>query len=154
MSNQIADTPAHINAAAHTNGSNRDATPMARSTRELALLIEKQSAMVADLIRVVEMERAIRVGGVAGPTVSFPRASAEPQPRELIMQLLAKANDGRPGHLSTTALIAATGLGKSSVHHHVNELLDRGAVVVVKGKRLSSGKRGPDTVYHADAIAT
>lgn len=146
----FSDTNAHTPAVA-TTASNRDATPMARSTRELAILVERQAAMVAELLKVVEMDRAR--SRETAVEVSFPRMAAAPMPRDVIMGLLARAADGKPGALTTTQLIAASGLGKSSVHHHVNELLDRGAVVVVKGKRGSNGKRGPDTVYHADAIA-
>ncbi len=145
MSNEFADTPAHVRAPSDLNGSNRDATPMARSTRELAILVERQARQVEELLRVVHMQREL-----TATTAAFPRLSAEPTPRDRIMSALATAKDGKPGRMTTTALIAATGLGKSSVWHHCLELNDRGAVVIIKGKRLPNGKRGPDVVVHAD----
>lgn len=145
----IADTSNHTDARPTRDSDiapvNRDATPVALTTRELAMLVERQSRQIADLLAVVTAERN-------NTPVQWPRRSAEPQPRELILAALVDA-DGKPSHMTTTALQTATGLGKSSVHHHVNQLLDAGLVVVIKGKRLANGKRGPDVVYHADAIA-
>lgn len=150
MNERNSTTSPHTAAPAHTSAeaNGRDVTPIARTHRELAMLVERQSQLVADLLRVVEMDRARLT---AAPT--FPRETAI-EPRHLIMAALERANAGRPGHLTTTELIETTGLAKSSVWHHVVELNDRGAVVVVRGKRGSDGKRGPDVVYHADAIAT
>ncbi len=66
------------------------------------------------------------------------------------MAALATAKDGKPGRMTTTELIAKTGLGKSSVWHHALQLNDRGEVVIIKGRKAADGKRGPDVVVHAD----
>ncbi len=136
---------------------NRDATLLPRSTRELAMLIERQSQQVAELLRVIEMDRAWRAGTPVNPQPAptpTPAPAAVPTPREVILEALATAADGKPGRMTTAELQMLTGLGKSALHHHANELLDRGQVVILKGKRdPSTGRRGPNVVVHADAIA-
>lgn len=128
--------PQHRNGATHTT----DDAP--RSTRELAHQVEMLTAQVSALLRLSEMART-----------RAEVARTLPQPRDLIMQLLSTAKAGQPGYMNTVELAARTGLGKSSVWHHIADLADRGQVVILRGKRGENGKRGPDVVYHADAIA-
>lgn len=71
-----------------------------------------------------------------------------------IFDLLATAKGGLPGRLTTAELIKATGESKSAVHYHIGVLESAGQVHVMRGPRSTNGRRGPDVVFHRDAILT
>ncbi len=71
--------------------------------------------------------------------------------RSQIVQLLATANDGRPGSLSKAQIGEACNLTKSAVHNAVNELEKKGKVWVRATHDPSNG-RPCHVVYHPAAV--
>lgn len=71
---------------------------------------------------------------------------------EHVLAALATARDGKPGSLTTVELMKRLNMTKPSVHYHISVLESANQVLVVRGKRVN-GRRGPDVVYHRDAIA-
>lgn len=57
------------------------------------------------------------------------------------------------GKRTTQQLEKDCGLTKPQVHYHVGVLEQQGKAVTVRGVRNDAGRRGPDVVYTADALA-
>jgi DNA-binding transcriptional ArsR family regulator len=129
-------------ATATHNGS--DVTPLARSPRELAMLVERQSEQVNALLSALQAERAARES--APPPA--PKAQPKGSPRDQILRMLEQQ-----GHVDTVQICKALGITRQQVSHHVGTLENELLAVTVRGKRGADGRRGPDVVYHASAIA-
>ena len=99
------------------------------------------------------VNQLLDAGAIARQRSATARAELEAaaQPRAQLLDVLARANGGKPGHLSTTELQKLLGATKSVIWHHAAALADEGRVIIVRGTRDGRGKRGPDVVYHADA---
>lgn len=140
----------------------RDATILPRTTRELAMLVERQTQQVDALLRALAVERELNEAR-RNPPVQTPPGSTEhvqatpppPTARKRVLEALATANGGLPGKLTTVQVQQLLGLTKSEVWHAYagraskseQNLVNSGDVVVLKGRN-----GGPDVLVHRDAI--
>lgn len=118
---------------------------------ELARLSERafknaqDAAALTDRLKTVEAELEASASAVSS-NGRMPRGSVG----ELILRTLAKADNGKPGHMAISEVMRVCGLSKGSVHTAVNELEESGMVWVRNMKDPVTRHRA-NFVYHRDA---
>src|SRR5687767_10031938 len=116
------------------------------TTAQLAEQVMRLTVAVNQLL-----DAGVKGRELAAATRASLAARAKPDLRAEIMNLLATANQGKPGHLTTAEIMAKTGLTKSMVWHYCQDLNNQDKAIIRRGKTRPGGKRGPDVVYHAEA---
>lgn len=107
------------------------------------------TAELGDLLaRLEQIQQELRLRLLATNGAAEPRTSKPIDPQGAILGALKEH-----GKRTTQQLEKDCGLTKPQVHYHVGVLEQQGQAVTVRGVRNAEGRRGPDVVYHADAIA-
>lgn len=98
-----------------------------------------------------DLQKQLSALSAAVERLSAVSAKAPGSDAERVLAELATCREGKPGSLTTVELQKRLSLTKPSMHYHIGVLETAGQVLVVRGRRVN-GRRGPDVVYHRDAI--